>query len=149
MTAYYPEQIKTFVTRVNFTDTILAEHVNSLQDEVNAIETILGTYIHVSNGWVGVFDEVTTTWTTLEDRLVNMEYGIGDTRLKILPSGGTTGQVLIKSTNDDYEVEWSTGDFLPSQTGNDTKFLTTDGSSASWADLPAGETFNPLFLIGA
>lgn len=32
----------------------------------------------------------------------------------------------------------SSGDSLPDQTGNSGKFLTTDGSAASWANVPAG-----------
>lgn len=32
----------------------------------------------------------------------------------------------------------SSGDSLPDQTGNSGKFLTTDGSTASWANVPAG-----------
>ena len=43
MPASYPSSIKTFTTKVDSVDYPQAEHVNSLQDEVNAIETELGT----------------------------------------------------------------------------------------------------------
>ena len=33
---------------------------------------------------------------------------------------------------------YSHGDHIPSQTGNSGKFLTTNGSAASWADIPSG-----------
>lgn len=49
--------------------------------------------------------------------------------------GGTTGQVLTKSSNSDYDTEWTTLDALPSQTGNNGKFLTTNGSAASWGTV--------------
>ena len=47
-----------------------------------------------------------------------------------LPAG-TTGQYLQKTANG---VAWAAVSALPSQTGNSGKFLTTDGSLASWAD---------------
>lgn len=78
MAASYPAAVKTFINKVDFTDTVIAEHVNSLQDEVNAIEANLGTHIKTGSGWVGSFDQVTSSWGTLKDRLANMEYGIAD-----------------------------------------------------------------------
>lgn len=151
MTALYPASIKTFTNRVDFTDTILAAHVNDLQDEVNAIESNLGTYIKTGSGWVGSFDQVTTNWNTLKDRLANIEYGLNDAYSAKLPTGGTTGQVLVKSSNSDYAVTWATGDFLPSQTGNGGKYLTTDGSTASWATVSSGSgsTEFTLMMMGA
>jgi hypothetical protein len=53
-------------------------------------------------------------------------------------SGGTTNQVLKKASNTDYDVTWGTVDALPSQTGNSGKYLTTDGSTASWAVVTTG-----------
>jgi hypothetical protein len=68
--------VKSFTTKVDFTDTVLAEHVNSLQNEVTALQENLGTFIKTGSGWVGSFDLITTSWNTLKDRLANMEYGI-------------------------------------------------------------------------
>ena len=69
MTASYPTTVKSFTTKVDFTDTVLAAHVNSLQEEVVAVQTELGTDVAVGSGWVGVFDQVTTNWSTLKDRI--------------------------------------------------------------------------------
>ena len=116
MTASYPSAVKSFTTKVDFTDTVLAAHVNDLQDEVNSLEATLGTSIKTGSGWVGSFDQITTTWDTLKDRLANIEYGLGDAYGRIIPSGGTTGQVLRKVSGTNYDVEWAepvTG--LPSQ----------------------------------
>lgn len=45
---------------------------------------------------------------------------------------GTAGQVL--TSNGNSTPSWQTlSNFLPTQTGNSGKFLTTDGSTASWA----------------
>ena len=149
MTASYPSSVKSFTTKVDFADTVLAEHVNSLQDEVNALEANLGTFIKTGSGWVGSFDQVTTNWNTLKDRIANIEYGLNVAYSAKLPTGGTTGQVLVKSSNSDYAVGWTTGDFLPSQTGNNGKYLTTDGSTASWATVAqGGETISSFLLAG-
>jgi len=78
VTTSYPASVKSFTTKVDFTDTVLAEHVNSLQNEVTALQENLGTFIKTGSGWVGSFDLITTSWNTLKDRLANMEYGIKD-----------------------------------------------------------------------
>lgn len=100
MTAAYPVSIKSFTTKVDFSGTVLAEHINSLQDEVNAIQVTLGTSIATGSGWVGEFDLVTSNWSTLKDRITNIEYGIKD--LFDLQSGyvsKTGGSSIVSSTN--------------------------------------------------
>lgn len=52
----------------------------------------------------------------------------------LLPAG-TTGNYLQKTADG---VQWNSVDALPSQTGQSGKFLTTDGTSASWATVQAG-----------
>ena len=52
-----------------------------------------------------------------------------------IPNGGTANQVLAKVDGTDYTTQWitpSSGTTLPTQTGNDGKVLTTDGSTLSW-----------------
>lgn len=107
MPASYPSSVKTFVTKVDFADTVFAAHVNDLQDEVNAIEATLGSSIKTGSGWVGSFDQVTSSWNTLKDRINNIEYGLNNATNRSLPAGGTTGQVLVKSSNSNYAVSWS------------------------------------------
>lgn len=149
MTAQYPAAVKSFTTKVDFADTVLAEHVNTLQEEVASLQVNLGTYISTGSGWVGEFDQLTTNWDSLKDRLANIEYGLNLVYTERLPSGGTTGQVLVKSSNDSYDVEWATFDGLPSQSSNNGKYLTTDGSTASWATVAqGGETISSFLLAG-
>lgn len=50
---------------------------------------------------------------------------------------GEAGKFL---TTDGTSSSWATVDALPSQSGNAGKYLTTDGSSASWATVSAGVT---------
>ena len=148
MTAAYPATVKSFTTKVDFADTILAEHVNTLQEEVNSIQANLGTLIKTGSGWVGDFDQVTSNWNTLKDRLANIEYGLADV-WNAVPVGGSTGQVLTKTSNTNYATQWSTLDALPSQSGNNGRFLTTDGSAASWAVVAqGGETISSFLLAG-
>jgi hypothetical protein len=148
VTASYPAAVKSFVTKVDFADTILAEHVNSLQDEVNSIQANLGTLIKTGSGWVGTFDQITTNWDSLKDRLANIEYGLADV-WNAVPVGGSTGQVLTKTSSSDYATQWSTIDALPSQSGNDGRYLTTDGSTASWQVVATGaDAFSQFLLAG-
>jgi hypothetical protein len=63
----------------------------------------------------------------------------------LVPTGGTTGQVLAKTSNTNYAATWTTPtDPIPVQTNNSGKFLTTDGSTTSWsasvATLTGSET---------
>lgn len=51
-----------------------------------------------------------------------------------LPS--QTGQSGKFLTTDGTDASWANVDALPSQTGQSGKFLTTDGTAASWADIP-------------
>ena len=146
MTASYPAAVKSFITKVDFSDTVLAEHVNSLQDEVNTIEANLGTYIKTGSGWVGSFDQVTTSWNTLKDRLANIEYGLNDV-WNAVPVGGLTGQVLTKISGSDYATSWSTINALPSQSGHNGQYLTTNGSTASWTPVTTGADSISAFLL--
>jgi hypothetical protein len=147
VTAYYPSQVKSdFGTHVNFTETIIANHVNALQAEMTAVETTLGSAITTSSGWIGSFDQTTTTWNTLKDRIANIEYGINNA-LTAVPQGGTSGQVLTKNSGNDYDASWKTFNALPSFVDNAGKYLTNDGTSASWAAVEA--SISPILLIGA
>jgi hypothetical protein len=95
VTAAYPSSVKSFTTKVDFTDTVLAEHVNSLQEEVNALQNNLGTLIKTGSGWVGSVDFVTTNWNTLKDRLANIEYGLKDVYDEYVSNVG--GSVITSS----------------------------------------------------
>lgn len=97
MTASYPASVKSFTTKVDFTDSVLAAHVNALQLEVVALQVELGTDVAVGSGWVGAVDFATTNWNTLKDRLANIEYGLKDVYDDYVSDVG--GSTIISSAN--------------------------------------------------
>jgi len=94
MAASYPSGVRPFDSKVDFTQIIVAEHINSLQEEVIAVESTIGLNPNVSGGYVGSFDENTTTFSTLAARIANIEKGIkGDVHTQYLHfTGGETIQ---------------------------------------------------------
>jgi len=78
MAATYPGAIKSFQTKSNFTEIVDSSHVNSLQDEVVAIQTNLGTNIATSTSpsSSGTFNTASQNYGTLNARLANIETGV-------------------------------------------------------------------------
>lgn len=133
---YYPTSVKNdFTTKINFTDPILAGHVNDLQDEMTAVQSTLGAAINVGSGWVGTFNQSTSNWNTVKDRLNNIEYGLGEVYndyvsitggSTLQPSGTSIKGLIIKAR--------------ASQSANLLEFQTSAGTVVSYAD-PAGELY--------
>ena len=69
--------------------------------------------------------------TTKGDLIAATSSGVVD-RLGV----GTNGQVLTASSGASTGLAWSDG--LPSQTGNSGKYLTTNGTAASWGTVSSG-----------
>lgn len=79
MTASYPSNIRSFGTpHVNVTEIIDAAHPNSIQEEVVAIETTLGTNPALSTtpSSGGTFNGTSTTFSSVSARLANIETGV-------------------------------------------------------------------------
>lgn len=79
MAAVYPVSIHTYTPHRDNVEYILADHVNSLQDEVTALETMVGTHPHV---WTYTGDanytklgdlEAHKVWTNVRDRLDSLQ----------------------------------------------------------------------------
>jgi hypothetical protein len=62
---------------------------------------------------------------------------------------GSNGQVLTANSAQADGVEWTTLNALPSQTSNAGKYLTTNGSAASWAAIVTDPTPSIFMLMGA
>lgn len=74
MAATYPGAVRVFSSKVDLVDTVLADHVNLLQDEVTAIESTLGTGV-LSSTWSGTFS-TPSTHASLNARISNLEAGV-------------------------------------------------------------------------
>lgn len=62
---------------------------------------------------------------------------------------GTNGYFLKADSTQTTGLAWSQVDALPSQTGNSGKYLTTDGTNASWASVTTDPTPTMFLLMGA
>jgi hypothetical protein len=102
LSASYPASVRTFVSRTDFSDILLADHVNSLQNEVSAVEQAIGVSPGVSTSpspSTGFMSGA--TYATLIARLANIENGIvGDTHTQYLKkTGGTVSGALTVTGN--------------------------------------------------
>lgn len=77
------------------------------------------------------------TFQVYNYRLMNADGTIPEARLAST-SSATAGQALVLDSN--LDAKWTTIDALPSQTGQSGKFLTTNGTTASWDSVPSGST---------
>ena len=64
-----------------------------------------------------------------------------------ISNAGSNGQFLSKQSGNNGGLTWAAVDALPSQSSNSGKFLTTNGSAASWAvlDTDANSTTKGLY----
>ena len=88
--------------------------------------TQITTYTHPNHS-----GEVTSTGdgaTVIVDNIVD------EANLKI-SNAGSNGQFLSKQSGDTGGLTWADVDALPSQSSQSGKYLTTNGSAASWATL--------------
>lgn len=76
MAAQYPNSIKTFVTKVDLQDYVIADDVNQIYDEVTAMQSTIGTTPQVSGVWGSGTFATTTNWTSTKARIQNIENGL-------------------------------------------------------------------------
>lgn len=74
MAAVFPGAVRLFTAKTDLVDTVLADHVNLLQDEVTSIESTLGTGM-LASSWSGVYT-TPATHTSVANRLTNIEAGL-------------------------------------------------------------------------
>jgi hypothetical protein len=137
MAVYYPGNIKNdFSSKVDFTDTVIASHINDLQGEVTAIETTLGTFPLTSSGWgTSGFDTTTTVWSTVKDRLNNIEIGIANTRAQV---AAITAETLAGTTLKSTITSSSLVSFGASPVLNDPKiYMSINNRTASYTAVLA------------
>jgi hypothetical protein len=74
MVAQFPTQVRVFSNKVDLSTTVMADHVNALQEEVTAIENTLTSDI-LTSSYTGEFSS-STVWSNLSLRLENIEAGL-------------------------------------------------------------------------
>lgn len=167
MVAIYPVSVHTYTAHRDAVDYILADHVNSLQDEITAIEQTLGTH---PTTWTYTGDpnfaslpdiSQQTSWATVRDRLDALQAHVArldriTAGLRVTTLPGSThfppvtvvrnpGQVFPPST-----VQWTTYDMAVSDF--DSSGMFTGGNSIlcpqtgwwsitanAWTDVPVGD----------
>lgn len=74
----FPTRVKSWTARRDLLDLVVAADVNTIYDEVTAIEQELGAGgVKTSPTWGGSsFTSATTAWNSLKDRLANIENGV-------------------------------------------------------------------------
>lgn len=89
MAASFPASIKSFgPAHQDFTENILAAHINDLQDEVSSIETNLGALVHQGTNLTGG----TTTYASVKARIEDVMAGV-----RAHTHDGTSGVKLSQS----------------------------------------------------
>jgi hypothetical protein len=112
MAASYPGSVRVFDTKYNITDTVDASHPNSLQEEVVAIQSIVGTnpQTSVAANPSATFNAASTSYESLSARLGNIENGIvadshtqylrksadGDSSNRVDTNGATRRGIIVR-----------------------------------------------------
>lgn len=120
MAAVYPGQIKSFTTRTDFVDTILAAHMNEAQDEIAAIQTVLGT-----NPAAGA--------ATVSARIASLEATVTDPN-HTHPAGDITSGTLVVARGGTGAATHTVGNYL---VGNGTSAITSKTPAQVLTDIGA------------
>jgi hypothetical protein len=117
--ATYPSQIKTFVNKSNVVDLIDASHPNLLQEEVSAIQTVVGTNPARSTTVTSsdTFISTQTDFDNVKARIANIEKGV------------------VADTHSQYIKKTSDGSNVIIPTNATTKGITVRGFQAQTANL--------------
>lgn len=97
----FPARVKVWTARKDLVDLVVADDVNTLYDEVTAVETELGAGgVKTSPTWgSGGFVTSTTAWGNLRERLANIENGVFIAySQRVATTGGSTIQSTTNST---------------------------------------------------
>ena len=112
--ATYPSQLKTFQNKSNTTDIIDASHPNTIQDELAAVQSTLGTvpYRSTTPSPSGTFTATATDFDTVKARLANIELGIvTDTHSQYIRKTADNANVVtpVNATTKGFVIKAFTG----------------------------------------
>lgn len=74
-------------------------NINSINNSISSIQTTLENY-------EDNFETIATHLLSIDSSISSLNSAITDLNEKVVPTGGTTGQVLVKKSNIDNDVEW-------------------------------------------
>lgn len=127
MAATYPSSIRTFSTKRNTLDVIDASDPNNLQEEVIAIESVIGVNPNLSTSpsSSGTFVTTATAFATLSARLANIETGIvSDSHTQYLRKSGNETIVNLVTSNVAFTIKGASGQTADLQQWKDSSNAT-------------------------
>ena len=145
----FPTSNRSFTPKVDIQDTIYADHINALQEEVRALEVTINGNAATSlsnitfSTYTGTF-AATLTWDSLFARLNNIETG--------LVNGWATSPFIRKVGGDSIEpASGTTGLTLKTSAGTTDLFVTKNSANATgfkvdYAAMPKVGTANVLYV---
>ena len=102
MTAVYPNSVRNYTAQQDLVNTVIADNVNSLQEEVKQIEAVLGSAATSQNPlvstWSGSFSQG-SLWGTVYDRIANIEAGLINGVANAPYPLNTGGSTITTTTN--------------------------------------------------
>jgi hypothetical protein len=145
MTAVFPNSVRNYSAQQDLVNTIIADNVNSLQEEVKAIELVIGSAATGQNplasAWTGSFSQA-LTWGTLYDRIANIEAGLIN-GVSTAPYVLTTGGSTITSSAINLVLKTSTGTANTFEVRSSTNTL---GFNTDSAGIPKVGTANVVYV---
>lgn len=112
MTASYPLAVRPFSTKTNILDVIDAADPNSLQEEVVAIETVIGINPALSTAPLDAtgYVRTSTQYGTLVQRLANIENGVvGDSHTQYVKKVGNDTITNALPANVAFTIKGASG----------------------------------------
>jgi hypothetical protein len=147
MTATYPGGVRSFIPQVDLVDTVIADNINSLQEEVRAVQTTLGSGSTSTNPLVSTYSgtfATTTSWTTLTARIANIEAGlvngVGTSGAYVLRAGGST---ITTASNKGLVLQTGTGSLNLLEAYSSSSVL---GFNLDSSGLPKVGTSNVIYV---
>ena len=144
MAANYPSSIKVWEPVVNLQDLVVAEDVNTLYEEVEAMQRQLGVGaggLTTSGEWgaSGDFNSTTTSWGSLRARIQNIENGVVFAASSrggsvVTPSGAAVAGLTVKAASGQtanlLEIRNSSNQLVSSFNSSGNLIGTIDGGTA-------------------